>query len=1189
MAFADLIQQLDARPGVRGRQFESLCRWYLRNAPEYRRRFKEVWLWKDWPEAWAPDAGIDLVAEEHDGALWAIQAKAYGDTYAIKKADVDSFLSESSRPEFSYRLLIATTDRLGATARRTLDGQRVPVGYLLRSQLELAQVDWPPSLDSLRPRRPKPKKPFPHVQEAIRATVKGLDGTERGQVVMACGTGKTLVGLWSSERLQSMRTLVLLPSLSLLAQTLREWTANATQPFDYLAVCSDETVVGEDEFVASTAELGVPVTTDPSVISAFLRRRGRRVVFSTYQSSPQIAAAQRGRIPKFDLAVSDEAHRCAGRVAGEFATILDADAIRSKRRLFMTATPRYYTPRVRSEAGQVDVEVASMDDEQSFGPVVHRLTFGEAIERNLLSDYQVVVVGVDDDTYRAYAERGELVTRGGREITDARTLAGQIGLTKAMRKWDLHRVVSFHGRIDAARQFSDDMPDVIAWMPSRARPKGTLWSEHVSGAMSSGRRDRVLLRFRSLLPSERGLLTNARCLGEGVDVPSIDGIAFIDPRHSTIDIIQALGRAIRKSPHKKVGTIVLPVFLSTDAEADQALNDSAFRHIWDVLKALRAHDDALGEELDELRRQLGAREARIHRPAKIHLDVPTSVGRDFARAFDVRLIEQTTTSWEFWFGLLQRFAKCEGHTRVPVQYRDDGYALGRWVNKQRTALGRGDLSPEREKRLAALPGWTWDVNEAAWEESFARLLAYVEREGTARVPAGHKQDGFALGLWVSAQRSLLARGTLSPERRSRLAAQPGWTWQALQTKWEEGFACLSEYVEREGSARLPQSHVEDGFALGRWVSKQRGAFARGTLDAERQSRLAALPGWTWQPKEARWQEGFARLSEYVRREGSARVPKGYEENGFALGQWVVTRRREFFVGKLDPERQERLAALPGWIWNTYETHWNEGFSRLSEYVQREGSARVPSAYEENGFALGAWVKGQRSALAKGTLDPDRTAQLVALPGWTWHAREAAWEEAFARLSAYVGRERSALVPTGYEGDGFRLGQWVAVQRSNFAKGQLDQGRTRRLAALPGWAWDVLEAKWEQGFERLTQYLEHEGDARVPRSHEENGFRLGQWVGVQRGLFGRGKLDPERAARLAALPGWTWDPSQAKWDEGFARLLSFVEREGHARVPTDHVENGYALGQWARHARAAFVANRLSRDRQKQLEALPGWV
>ena len=167
MSLADLLSQLDSRPDVRGRQFERLCGWYLRNAPEYRDKIRNVWLWSDWPGAWAPDAGIDLVAEDRDGGLWAVQAKAYAPSYAIKKADVDSFLSESNRPQFSYRLLIATTDHLGHRARRTLDAQREPVGHLLRSKLELAQVAWPSSLSDLQPRRPPRKTPFPHVCEAI--------------------------------------------------------------------------------------------------------------------------------------------------------------------------------------------------------------------------------------------------------------------------------------------------------------------------------------------------------------------------------------------------------------------------------------------------------------------------------------------------------------------------------------------------------------------------------------------------------------------------------------------------------------------------------------------------------------------------------------------------------------------------------------------------------------------------------------------------------------------------------------------------------------------------------------------------------------------------------------------------------------------------------------------------------------
>ena len=1185
MPLADLLSQLDARPGVRGRQFERICAWYLRNAPEYRERIRKVWLWSEWSGAWAADAGIDLVAEERDGSLWAIQAKAYAPSYAIKKADVDSFLSESSRPEFSYRLLIATTDRLGPTARRTLDAQREPIGYLLRAQLELAHVAWPASPDDLRPRRPPRKKPLPHVREAIEGTVEKFADHERGQLIMACGTGKTLAAMWISERLGSTRSLVLVPSLSLLAQTLREWAANASQPFEYLAVCSDQTVVGEDEFVQHTAEVGIPVTTEPDVIAAFLRRRGRRVVFATYQSSPQIAAAYRNKTPQFDLAIADEAHRCAGRTSSEFATILDAGKIRSRRRLFMTATPRFYTPRLRREAGLLDVEVASMDDDSVFGPVLHRLTFGEAIERDLLSDYQVVVVGVDNEMYRAWAERGEFVTPDGEKVTDARTLAGQIVLAKAMRKYNLRRVISFHSRVNAARRFSEEMPYVSAWIPERMRPRRAIWSEHVSGAMSSGHRDRVLVRFRDFSPKEIGLLSNARCLGEGVDVPSLDGVAFIDPRRSTIDIIQAVGRAIRKAPDKTVGTIVLPVFLSEEEDPDQMLDESAFKNVWDVLKALRAHDEALGEELDELRRRLGARRTAPRRPGKIKLDLPRTIGDEFARAFYVRAVEQTTAAWEFYFGLLARFIEREGHAWVPAQWREDGYRLGQWVGVQRVTFKNGQLNEDRRKRLEAVPWWTWNVMEEEWERGFAYLRKFVEREGHARVPQGATEGDFRLGQWVAVQRNAHREGRIDPARRAQLEALPGWIWNTQEADWERGFAYLRKFVEREGHARVPLKARDDGYRLGSWVMIQRQAYREGKLARERRAQLEALPGWVWKPYRSDWERGFAHLQKFVEREGHPRVPPEHRENRYRLGQWVKSQRNLLYRKKLDPARRAQLEALPGWA-DPLEAKWQEGFDALERFVKREVHARVPHEHREDGHRLGYWVATQREFRRRGVLSDERARRLESVPGWTWDLKQAAWEEGFARLRSFVERERHARVPVDHREDGYRLGQWVSNQRVRRSK--LSKGRVNRLEALPDWVWDPFKADWEQGFAHLQKFVEREGHARVPQGASQGDFRLGGWAAVQRNAYRDGRIDPERRARLEVLPGWMWDSRVAAWEDGYARLLEFAAREGHAHVPGHWREDGFRLGQWVVAQRAGFKDGQLDAGRRDRLEGLPGW-
>ena len=780
MAFTDLIEQLGPTPQARGRQFERLCRWYLENAPEYCHRLRNVWLWNEWPGRWGPDVGIDLVAEAVDGGLWAIQAKALGPDHSISKPEVDSFLSESNRVEFAFRLLIATTDRISTNAYRTLVGQEKPAGLISRSHLETADLEWPPTLEALAPSKRSPLERRDHQREAIQDVLAGFERNERGQLIMACGTGKTLVALWVAEDLNSERTLILVPSLTLLSQTLREWTANASKPFHYLAVCSDETVTQHDAMVSWTADLGLPVTTDPVEIESFLRRDGRRVIFATYQSSPRVAEACARGAPPFHLVIADEAHRCTGPVESEFATVLDDARIGSRWRLFMTATPRYFSGRIRKVAGEADYEIASMDDEEKFGPIFHRLTFGEAIERDLLSDYSVLVIGVDEDTYRRYIERGEFVTPDGHRVTDARTLASHIGLAKAVRRYDLKRVISFHSRIKKAQSFSSSFPAVVDWMPADDRPDGELWSTYVCGEMPTGQRDALLWRFRHLEAGTRGLLSNARCLAEGVDVPAIDGVTFIDPRRSTIDIIQAVGRAIRRSPDKNLGIVVLPVFVSDDEDPQMALEDSSFKPVWDVLKALRAHDEILAEELDALRRRLGREKGvAVGRPGKIEFDLPAKVSEEFARAFDVRLVLRTTTSWEFWFGLLERFVEREGHARVPHRHEEDGFNLGSWVDNQRYARkGHRKVEPEGHRRLDALPGWTWEPSEAQWEEGFARLKGFVAREGHARVPRGHTEDGFRLGVWVSKQRQAYGRGKLSADRQRWLEELPGWVWDA---------------------------------------------------------------------------------------------------------------------------------------------------------------------------------------------------------------------------------------------------------------------------------------------------------------------------------------------------------------------------------------------------------------------------
>jgi len=281
-------------------------------------------------------------------------------------------------------------------------------------------------------------------------------------------------------------------------------------------------------------------------------------------------------VPTFDLAVADEAHRCAGKADAGFATILDGDKIRADKRLFTTATPRYFGKAIKDAAKAKDLAVVGMDNEEVFGPVVHKLSFGEAIQRELLTDYQVVIVGVDEPMVKQWIEDYEIVATNPDEHTDARTLAAKIGLIKAIKDYDLKRVISFHSLVKGARKFSEELVDVVNLIEPANRPKGTFLADYVSGEMKAGDRKEKIDKLKVLEGYDRGILTNARCLAEGVDVPSLDGVAFIDPKGSQVEIIQAVGRAIRKVRGAKVqtkGTIVIPVFIEDgdDPEASMGL------------------------------------------------------------------------------------------------------------------------------------------------------------------------------------------------------------------------------------------------------------------------------------------------------------------------------------------------------------------------------------------------------------------------------------------------------------------------------------------------------------------------------------------------------------------------------------------------------------------------------------------
>jgi Helicase associated domain len=524
-------------------------------------------------------------------------------------------------------------------------------------------------------------------------------------------------------------------------------------------------------------------------------------------------------------------------------------------------------------------------------------------------------------------------------------------------------------------------------------------------------------------------------------VPAVDMVAFIDPRHSKVDIAQATGRAMRKPSglNKEVGYVVIPLFLDrrSGETLEEALERSEFDDVANVLNAMQEQDEELVQIIQELNEAKGRGETFDPRRLSEKIEVlgPSIELSALKSNICAEIVDEIGARWDEWYGLLTLYKTREGHCRVHRNHEERGLQLGVWVDSQRA---NKNLSEERRRRLDGL-GFVWDPFATDWEEGFSYLKTYREREGNCDVPTSHVENGYNLGTWIVKQRS--RKGTLSEERRHRLN-QLGFVWAPLETDWEVALRCLKAYGQREGHCRVPKHHEENGFPLGRWVANRRSRAK--SVPPIRRRQLDHL-GFVWDVFAADWEEGFSHLKAYKEREGHCRVPRDYREDGFRLGRWVSTQRPN--RNTLSEDRRQRLDGL-GFVWDPHGAAWDNGFDYLKAYKEREGHCRVPVAQKEAGFPLGQWVNVQRTNKEKLTVD--RRRKLDEL-GFVWDALTAQWEEGFNYLKVFKLREGHCRVPVKYEENGYRLGQWVGIQRAN--KDAVSGERRQRLDEL-GFVWNV---------------------------------------------------------------------------------------------------------------------------------------
>lgn len=730
-----------------------------------------------------------------------------------------------------------------------------------------------PSFASLRP----------HQQRVVQDVLAVLAHEPRTTAVMACGTGKTRVGAETAgivARQGTGRSLIVMPTLELISQTLREWAEHLTSAAlgQVIAVCSDREVVS-----ATRTGLALPgtVTSDPEHVAHALTRPGPTTVACTYQSLAVITEAQQHHgMGPVDIAIVDEAHRTAGLAGRPWAAIHDAQAVHARRRLYLTATPKI----METGREEEDRFLISMDAPAVYGPLAHRLSFGQAIELGLLAPYRVVVALITQDEVRPLLADDGPYLRTGNVAVAGKMLAAQLAVLRASHQHAVRKMITFHNTRTDAKWFAMTLPDAYNLLPPDSRPS-SLRAEYLHGQHTIRHRHEIL---KMLADDTDGLCTvsNAKLLSEGVDIPAVDSVAILDPR-GVISTVQAVGRALRRVPGRdKTASVIVPVILEPGEHPDEALHTSRFSVVWQTIRALAAHDDMLAAYLAAHRRPVHSSTARSTLSAlpdwltMTGLEVPPS----FEHAIGVQAITMTAPppTFDDYFRAAERYRTDHGDLLVPIRYMTpDGLRLGRWIGRLRERYGHGELTQDLIDQLKPL-GMVWGVRESKHQLFMRQLRKYKDTHGHLLIPDNYTADGEAVGRKVARVRK--RRSRISSDMRDELDAI-GFIWCVKEYRRNQFIKGLTEYREKYGNLSFDSEYVMDlkGFSIKpkATLTMLRRDYHEGNLDASHYEKLKKL-GVDFSPIKRRVyrsdEEPSKRMRRYQRTSARRAAEKRFPES-----------------------------------------------------------------------------------------------------------------------------------------------------------------------------------------------------------------------------------------------------------------------------------------------------------------------
>jgi len=1103
------------------------------------------------------DAGVDGIYENENGEWVAYQVKFREDRGCLSLSELSTFFSATE--DAPFRCVITNAENITDRAKnkkRLFSIRNHDFSKLGRRELS----DIEKSLAGKAVKAEKPFKKRPDQIDAVNAIAKEFKKADRTQAIMACGTGKTVVSIWAAEKMRSSKIIVLVPSLALLRQIYKEWHKHYHKKgIKFFAVCSDFGITKKiDELEFDVLDMDFPVTKGVAELKKQIKGEKKLVVFSTYDSSYIVGKANKGLSP-FDYGVFDEAHKTAGRSSPRYSLSLSDKNIHLKKRLFLTATPRVVNSRKKDKSGDFGL-LNSMDDEATYGKPCYTLNFSEAAKKGIICDYKIVAsIITKKEVTNELLRRGEVRLK--KDVVVAMQVANQLTLKQAIEKFKITKGFTFHNTIASAKSFASKSDEGIT------RHVKKLEAFHVNGSQPTSYREQTLSEFEQ---SKLSIVTNARCLTEGVDLPVVDCVAFIQPKKSPIDIVQAVGRAMRKAgPLKKFGYIFLPIFIEEKAgeSLEAAIARTDLTQLIDILSAMRDHDDSLRDELELVAIENG-RKLRKGYVGRVFKDKLKFIGPSISLAklsgsISLKVIDKLIVGWNVMFGLLQRWYAANKTTIIANDLKFEGKALGSWVTVQRGLYLKGKLKPVRIEKLESLKLWVWDGWEAYWKIFIKKLALFKAEKGHAIVPREYKDK--SLASWVNNIRDRKRKNLLSKDQINELNVL-GFSFDPRLDLNEGYYIKLKKFKEKLGHCNIPESLDKK---LNKFIEIKRKQYKDKILSKDEINRLNKI-GLDWDPIDNQWNKKFNKLQIFQKKYGHCNVT---ESNDKELNNFVSVQRVNYKKGNLDKNRQKKLVSI-GFLWDKLEHIKKSKFNELKEFIKRNGHCNVTSAEDKS---LCNYVMARRNAYKRGVMQKDEIEALESL-GFVWNTLEEKWIKFIKDLKAYKKENGHCNVPSTYKKN--TLYKRVSNIRQLYKNENpyLKAEKINKLERL-GFIWNTLDENWITFITKLKAYKKIHGHCNIPSNYKKDS--LGSRVNKIRTHYNKNNthLDNKKINELKKL-GFSFSRHSDKWNAKYKELVSYQKENGHINPPEKS-----KLRTWIDTQNSNKRKGTLSQDKEEKLNKI----